>query len=220
MRLTFLHVQVEQQGNLTMFGHAPNTTHSHLIATLNTSLLYVLNQFGLPHPTEVLNYQVWVSTTINGESGTLCNAYTYLVDTTPYRDIANFLFLNAFGTLETFTATGLKTTEKSAEYNLGNIDNHYRKLTQGFKSEQTCNSGFLSENEMEWADDLVRSYMVALVSGNKITQITLTKMSKTDTEANVLQSFTFSYEVAKNKNFTFMSKHIGIFDAAFDNTFQ
>jgi hypothetical protein len=73
---------------------------------------------------------------------------------------------------------------------------------------------------MEWADDLVRSYMVALVSGNKITQITLTGMSKTDTEANVLQSFTFSYQVAKNKNFMFMSKHIGIFDAAFDNTFQ
>jgi hypothetical protein len=210
----------EQQGNLTLFGHAPNTTHSHIIATLNTSLLYVLNQFGLPHSTEVLNYQVWISSTSNGESGTLCNAYTYLVDATPYRDIANFLFLNAFGTLETFTATGLKTTEKTAEYNLGNIDNHYRKLTQDFKSEQTCNSGFLSENEMEWADDLVRSYMVALVSGNKITQITLTGMSKTDTEANVLQSFTFSYQVAKNKNFMFMSKHIGIFDAAFDNTFQ
>jgi hypothetical protein len=119
---------------------------------------------------------------------------------TPYRDITNFLFLNAFGTLETFTATGIKTTEKTAEYNLGNIDNHYRKLTQDFKSEQTCNSGFLSENEMEWADDLMRSYMVALASGNKITQITLTKMSKTDTEANVLQSFTFSYQVAKNKN--------------------
>jgi hypothetical protein len=67
-------VITEQQGNLTMFGHAPNTTHSHLIATLNTSLLYVLNQFSLPHPTEVLNYQVWVSTTSIGESGTLCNA--------------------------------------------------------------------------------------------------------------------------------------------------
>jgi hypothetical protein len=167
-----------------------------------------------------LNYQVWVSSTSNGDSGTLCNAYTYLVDSTPYRDIANFLFLNAFGTLETFTATGLKSTEKTAEYNLGNIDNHYRKLTQDFRSEQTCNSGFLTENEMEWADDLVRSYMVALVSSNSIAQITLTKVSKMDTEANVLQSFTFSYQVAKNKNFMFMSKHVGIFDAEFDKTFQ
>ena len=210
----------EQQGNLTLFGHASNTTHSHLIATLNTSLIYVLKQFGLPNTTEVLNYQVWVSSTSNGEAGTLCNAYTYLVDSTPYRDTASFLFLNAFGTLETFTATGLKTTEKTAEYNLGNIDNHYRKLTQDFKSEQTCNSGFLSENEMEWADDLVRSYTVALVSSNCIAQITLTKVNKTDTEANVLQSFTFSYQVAKNKNFMFMSKHVGIFDAVFDKTFQ
>ena len=210
----------EQQGNLTLFGHAPNTTHSHLIATLNTSLIYVLKQLGLPNNTEVLNYQVWVSATSDGESGTLCNAYTYLVDSTPYRDTASFLFLNAFGTLETFTATGLKTTEKIAEYNLGNIDNHYIKLTQDFKCEQTCNSGFLSENEMEWADDLVRSYSVALVSSNSIVQITLTKVSKTDTEANVLQSFTFSYQVAKNKNFMFMSKHVGIFDATFDKTFQ
>ena len=221
-RITYLANEVitEQQGNLTLFGHVPNTTHSHLIATLNTSLIYVLKQLGLPNTTEVLNYQVWVSSTSNGDSGTLCNAYTYLVDSTPYRDTANFLFLNAFGTLETFTATGLKTTEKTAEYNLGNIDNHYRKLTQDFQSEQTCNSGFLSENEMEWADDLVRSYSVALVSSNSIVQITLTKMSKTDTEANVLQSFTFSYQVAKNKNFMFMSKHVGIFDAAFDKTFQ
>ena len=221
-KITFLDngVIIEQQGNLTMFGHAPNTTHSHLIATLNTSLISVLKQLGLPNTTEVLNYQVWVSATSNGESGTLCNAYTYLVDSTPYRETASFLFLNAFGTLETFTATGLKTTEKTAEYNLGNIDNHYRKLTQDFKSEQTCNSGFLTENEMEWADDLVKSYSVALMSSNSIAQVTLTKVSKTDTEANVLQSFTFSYQLAKNKNFIFMSKHVGIFEAVFDNTFQ
>ena len=34
-KITFLDngVIIEQQGNLTMFGHAPNTTHSHLIAT-------------------------------------------------------------------------------------------------------------------------------------------------------------------------------------------
>lgn len=210
----------EKQGNLMLFGHAPNTTYNHLIATLNTSLSFVLNQLGLPHIIEVLNYQVWVSANSNGSPGLPGNAYTYLVDATPYRENLNFLFLNAFGTLETFTATGLKTTEKTAEYNLANIDNHYRKITQDFKSEQTCNSGFLTENEMQWADDLVRSYTVAIVNGNATTQITLTKVNKNDTQANVLQGFTFSYQVAKHKNFVFSGKRTGIFSAPFNNTFK
>ena len=57
---------------------------------------------------------------------------------------------------------------------------------------------------MDWLDDLLLSYNVSLytpgVSGAD-EEITLTAIDKTDTEANELQAFSFSYRRAKTITF-------------------
>jgi len=149
--------------------------------------------------------------------------YTFLVERTNYRNLRFFVFVNCFGVLETFTATGLIVNKKTNEFNLGNIENHYRKIIQDFVSEKTCNSGYLSEEEMEWIDDLVKSYTVGLYSpgtSGMSEEITLVGVDKTDTDANELQAFSFGYRRAKNNHLQFAAAAQGIFDDTFDETFN
>jgi len=188
------------------------------VTTLNASLVALVTAAELALDTTILQYNIWLTGT-----GFETAKYAFLVDNTPYRHCKSFVFVNCFGVLETFTATGLTVNEKTNEYNLGNINNHYRKITQDFVSEKTCNSGYLSDVEMEWIDDLVKSYTVGLytpgVSG-MTEEITLVGVEKSDSEANELQAFAFSYRGAKNSHLAFANAAQGIFDDTFDETFD
>jgi len=188
------------------------------VVTFNVSINRILTVAVLPLDTEVLQYDIWIA-----GIGLTTNVYTYLVDTTPYRDQKSFVFINSFGVLETYTATGRTDNKKTAEYNLANIDNHYRKITQDFVAEKTLNSGHLSETEMEWIDDLLLSYNVSVYTpgtSGADEEITLTAIEKTDTDANELHSFTYNYRRAKNNHLQFLNAAKGIFDATFDQSFN
>ena len=187
------------------------------VATFNASIHRIMVAAGLVNFTEVIQYDIWLTGT-----GLLTNVYTFLVDNTPYRNSKSFVFVNCFGVLETWTATGLAETKKAMEYNLGNIENHYRKITQDFYAEKQCNSGYLSEAEMDWIDDFIKSFSVINYSQD-ITQneeITLISVDKTDTEANVLQAFLFNYRKAKNLHLAFMNAAKNISDYTLDQTFD
>jgi hypothetical protein len=125
--------------------------------------------------------------------------------------------------LETFTSTGSANSNKSAEFNLANIQNHYRKISQDFVIETSQFSGFLSNAEMDWIDDLLISYNVSTyipgVSGAD-QEITITSINKTDTENNVLQAFSFDYRKAKNNHLEFKRLAQSIFDFTFNSTFN
>lgn len=187
------------------------------VATFNASIHRIMTVSGLVNFTEVLQYDIWLTGT-----GMITNIYSFLVDNTPYRNTKSFVFINCFGVLESWTSTGTGSNKKTAEYNLGNIDNHYRKITQDFYSEKTCNSGFLWETEMEWIDDLIKSFNVILYSQD-ITQneeITLIGVDKNDTESNILQAFAFGYRRAKNLHTLFANAAKNISDFTFDQTFN
>lgn len=187
------------------------------IITFNSSIGAALTAARLPTSTVVIQLNIWLTGT-----GLTTNVYTYLVDNNRYRNSKNFAFVNCFGVPETFTATGTTHNKKTNEFGMGNIDNHYRKISQDFVSEKSCNSGFLSEMEMEWTDDFIKSYIVALYTqGTGLTEeITLVGADKTDTEANTLQSFTFGYRTAKNNHLEFRNAVNGIFDITFDQTYN
>jgi len=187
------------------------------IVTFNTSIGRILTSAGLPLDTIVLQYDIWIA-----GIGLETNHYTYLVDNTLYRDHTSFVYINSFGVMETFTATGKMINKKTNEYNLGNIDNHYRKITQDFVSEKTMNSGYLSDVEMEWIDDLITSYTVGLYTptDGMSEEITLVGVDKTDITSNELQAFSFGYRRAKNNNLVFANAAKGIFDRTFDKTFN
>jgi len=186
------------------------------VTTFNASLDALLTAAVLAIDTTVLQYDIWLTGTAFETA-----KYTFLIDYTPYRNFKHFVFVNCFGVLETFTTTGLTVNKKTNEYNLGNIDNHYRKITQDFVSEKTCNSGYLSDAEMEWIDDFIKSYTIGLYTSIGISEeITLVGVDKQDSEANELQAFSFGYRRANNNHLQITNASQGVFDERFDEIFD
>lgn len=187
------------------------------VITFNASCGAVVTAAALPLATEILYYHIWLT------GNTFETAvYCFYLDRQAYRYHKSFVFINCFGVLETFTATGLAVNKKTNEFGLGNIENHYRKITQDFVSEKTCNTGYLSDDEMEWLDDLIKSYSVGVYtpSDAMTEEITLVGVEKEDSEENRLQAFTFGYRAAKNNHLTFAAAILGIFDYTFNETFD
>lgn len=191
---------------------------SDQITTFNASMAAIMTAAELDPVTEVMQCDVWLTGTDFQTA-----VYTFLNDFNIYRNRKHFVFVNSFGVLETFTATGRSDVKKSGEFNLGNIQSRYRKITQDFIAETAQYSGFLWESEMEWIDDLLLSYNVSTytpgVTGSD-EEITLTGFDKTDTDANELEGFSFTYRKAKNSSIQFVNAAKGIFDDTFDNTFN
>ncbi|MFZ4582095.1 MAG: hypothetical protein ACOYM7_05540 [Paludibacter sp.] len=185
------------------------------ITTFSPSISALVTAAGLTGEAKLLQYDIWATGT-----GFKIAKYSFLVDNMPYRHTTSFYFVNSFGVMETFTATGMTDVKKTAEYNLANIQRHYRKITQNFLAEKTINSGYLSATEMEWIDDLILSYDVRIYTASGLEEIALTTVAKKDTEANELQAFSFSYRSAKNNHLQFANADKGIFDETFDETFN
>ncbi len=187
--------------------------------TFNASLSALRIAAALPIE-EILQYDLWFTESVqNVES----NAYTFLIDSNYYRNKTHFVFENTFGMLETFSATGITENKISNEYNLANIQSRYRKTSQDFVSQKTCNSGFLQVHEMEWINDILLSYNIGLyVPGESgmSEEITITDHEKTDTDANKLQAFQFSYRRSKNNHLQFAAAALGIFDNTYDQTYN
>lgn len=193
--------------------HSTLTIRPNTIWTLTASINDLITQRGLSLNTRVFQYHIWLTGT-NFET----SKYNFMVDESTPRNKIQFSFINCFGVRETFTATGKVENKKTAEYNQANIASHYRKITQNFVSEKTINSGYLSDEEMNWLDDLVCSYDVALLDTSE--QITIVGIDKAESSDNRLQSFTFGYRSAKNNHLQFNNANDGVFDQTFDTTFE
>jgi hypothetical protein len=189
---------------------------SNRIVTFNTSLRALLDHIELDINTTVLQYDFWITGT-----DVSTNNYTYLVDRNTYRSQTNFVFVNSFGVIETFTATGELINNKTNDIKISNINNHYRKTENNFLSQKQCFSGFLSEREMDWIDDMTMSYALGLYTYAGLSdEITIVKTEKSDTNKNELHAFSFEYRRAKNTHFVFGAATNGIFDLTFDQTFD
>lgn len=190
---------------------------SNRVVTFNASLRALLLHLNLDIKSTVFRYDLWISGT-----DVSTNIYTYLVDRNPYRSQTTLVFVNAFGVLETFTATGEVINNKTNEVKLSNINNHYRKTENNFLSQKQSFSGYLTEREMDWIDDLLMSYALGLYTYHSglSDEITIVSCEKSDTNKNELHAFSFEYRRAKNTHFIFASAANGIFDTTFDQTFD
>lgn len=207
-------VRTEASGS--MLTVAADVDNEDRYITFNASLS-VIRQLANLTTERILQYDIWF------EEAEVSEVFTFLINDTYFRNKTCFVFENSFGVLETFTATGRTDTKKNIEINLANIQSRYRKTTQDFVAEKTINTGFLSAEEMDWLDDLILSYNVAIyipgVSGAD-EEITLTSTDKTDTDENELQAFSFSYRRSRNNHLQFAAAARGIFDDTFDQTFN
>ena len=191
------------------------------IVTANVGIGQIFNLFipgGEPNiNVTVCRFEIWMTGT---EFET--NKYGYLVDNTPYRTIQPFVFINSFGVLETFTATGQIYDAKKAVYTFSQIDRRYKKIANDFKSEKTCNSGYLSEAEMDWLDDFIRSFAVGVYNFQNllVDEITVLEVEKNNSNANELMAFSFNYRRSSGNHLQFIQAANGLFDRTFDNTFE
>lgn len=190
---------------------------AYRVITVNTSLRSLISHLNLDLKTTVYRYDLWITGT-----DVTTKIYTYLVDRNPYRDQTTVLFINAFGVIETFTATGEVINKKTNEIKLSNIKNQYRKTENNFLSVKQCFSGYLSAREMEWIDDLFLSFAMSLYTWHSgiSDEITITNCDKSDSDKNELHAFSFEYRRTKNTHFVFASAANGIFATTFDQTFD
>lgn len=202
----------EKSGTLITIPSAEGIIH-----TMNVSLLKLMAAAELDAE-RVLTYEVWMSGT-DLES----NHYTFFPDYSVYRDKTNLIFINSFGVLETFTATGRIPVKKTQDISLANIEGRYRKTTQYFVAEKTIYTGHISKMEFDWLDDLLLSYSTGLYTpgtSGMSEEITITSIDVNDTGANDLKSFSFTYKNAENNHLNFAVSARGIFDETFDETFE
>lgn len=189
------------------------------IKTFNASVAVVRAAANLPTQ-YIYNYAIWFE---SAEYAHTSHYFTMIMADVYHRSKKRFVFENSFGVLETFTCTGQSETKKQVELGMANIQNRYRKIAQSFVAETTISSGFISEDEAEWLDDLLLSYNIAIytpgVSGAN-EEVALVSADKTDTNTNDLKGFTFVYRRAKNNHLEFTAAARGIFDETFDNTFN
>lgn len=186
------------------------------IITFDTSLSAIRMASGILTD-DILQYDIWFTVpTLQIES----YAFTYMVDRNFYRNKINFIFTNSFGVSETFTATGTLENKISNEFNLSITSRKYRKNTQEFMSEKSVNTGFITESEMDWLNELIYSFDVKLYSGGKTEDIVLTSIDKKDSNTNELKAFKFSFKSANEEQLKYNNSGYGIFDESFDPTFN
>jgi hypothetical protein len=214
-KIVFLLNDVATEATGTLGTIAQQTNYK--VATFNASIYRVMMAAGLNNLYTILQYDIWLTGT-----GLTTNFYSFMVDNQHYRNNSSFVFINCFGVLESFTATGVIDTKKEMEYNLANIDGHYRKITQDFYAEHQCYTGFQYEEEMDWLDDFIKSFAVLRYYPDTTlnTEITLISVDKQDTNANELQAFIFNYRKAKNIHLAFANAAKNISEYTFDQTFE
>lgn len=137
------------------------------------------------------------------------------------------LFTNSFGCQELIYCEGKH--EVNPEYTrdaayIGGLKTNYRITEQ---RNFNADTGYLSRDMANWAEDLFRSdevYIVNFVDGNPLVgkRITInSSTSKNDNLHDTLPRFTFSYVYAQRQhNVLDLQRGGRIFDNTFDNTFN
>lgn len=132
------------------------------------------------------------------------------------------LFRNAFGCRESFVSTGL--VERSNEYE--DVTGYIRDMLFRFRTKEikkfVVNTGVLSSNHSDWAEDLFVSNEVFLVMGTDLVPVTLSdaKVMRSNAQDELI-SFDFNFQLSKPSVYGAGKIDIKrIFDDTFDYTFH
>jgi hypothetical protein len=162
---------------------------------------------------ELVQYRVVV--------GDRCQVFA-VRETTP--DVAPaLLFTNSFGCQETFYCTGTHSLEPEHTRSTGYLSGMFRSYDIEENKVFKANTGTLSHEMANWADDLLRSGEIYLLDGDNVgKEITITESeNKRSNEDDDRPVYTFSYRYAqRNHNILSEAKAGRIFDNTFDYTFQ
>lgn len=132
-------------------------------------------------------------------------------------------FTNSFGCQETIYCTGTHSLEPEHTRNTGYLGGMFRSYDIEENKIFKANTGSLSHEMANWADDLLRSKEIYILEGERIgKEITITESeNKRTNDHDNRPVYTFSYRYAqRNHNILSEAKAGRIFDNTFDYTFQ
>lgn len=137
------------------------------------------------------------------------------------------LFVNSFGVEELLYCRGVHKVspsyQRDSAYIEGKLKNYKIEETRKFEAD----TGYLSSDMAAWADELLRSDYVRIVTFHGTKPVVGKEITITESKSEVsnldseLSRFTFSYQYAqRNHNVVDYGKDGRIFDHTFDNTFN
>jgi hypothetical protein len=132
------------------------------------------------------------------------------------------VFTNSFGCQETIYCTGTHALEPEHTRTTGYLSGMFRSYEIEENKVFKANTGTLSHEMANWADDLLRSKEIYLLDGETIgKEVTITESeNKRNNDDDNLPAYTFSYRYAqRNHNILSEAKAGRIFDNTFDYTF-
>jgi hypothetical protein len=132
------------------------------------------------------------------------------------------VFTNSFGCQETIYCTGTHSLEPELTRSTGYLSGMFRSYDIEENKVFKANTGSMTHEMANWADDLLRSKEIYLLDGDTIgKEITITESeSKRNNDDDNRPVYTFSYRYAqRNHNILSEAKAGRIFDNTFDYTF-
>jgi len=196
------------------------TTQAYRVAMFDASYKAVkaVAEDGQPFTIDhIYEYRIWAESTA---SGVLFNSFSFFPDYSRYSRQKLFVFKNSFHMPEVFISTGKCTTNSRLEAGFSISGLRMRKVTQEIELLHSCNTGYLSDEELAWLDDFITAYSVSKLEGSALVDVVITETDKSSSTSNELQAFTFTYRLAKINHQSVTGTLDGLFDHTFDTTYE
>ena len=192
--------------------------HTAKLETIDVGFDYLVNLTAAPNPSNIVYYEV-VIYEIGGTEPDYGPSYErlrkkYTVDCNHYENTRDYYFLNRFGALEVFRASGVHSTDLQTkreecvslhcfnEIKLKGVNHQYKHQS---KNLITGRSGIqLSQEELFWLQDFMHSDYVWLLDENSswpnnLCPIKLTeKKFKVSQDKRTIHELKFKYELTIN----------------------
>ena len=129
-------------------------------------------------------------------------------------------FRNSFGAMENFYFTGTRNIEPEISRQTAYINGTFSIHTIEENRIYKANTGNLTENMLELADDLARSKEVYLIENNNERAITITESeTKQSNDDDAMYNFLISYRYSSRYQ-SGLPLLVNVFDETFDETFN
>ena len=148
----------------------------------------------------------------------------FVKDDRRYRNVANFIYQNAFGMPETMTFTGLTEYSPELEGDLVELLQKTVRTDTGYIDSRTVNSGYLDSRQYDKVLDMITTTSLHLYDSDTLKEVVITDIDFLHKRfGNEKINVTLTFRQASRMHLAFRRAaniHERIFDKSFDRTFE
>lgn len=148
----------------------------------------------------------------------------FVKDDRRYRNVANFIYQNAFGMPETMTFTGLTEYSPELEGDLVELLQKTVRTDTGYIDSRTVNSGYLDSRQYDKVLDMITTASLHLYDSDTLKEVVITDIDFLHKRfGNEKINVTLTFRQASRMHLAFRRAaniHERIFDKSFDRTFE